>query len=110
MATGREWFRRHRRQECGVARRVSPTAMAGSGAPAGPAVRRARLVDDELAAKIARTREFKKIPVPSEPAAAPKVVRYWVGNSRLGALREVVVAEPAPRDRWGRPTKQGLFR
>lgn len=84
--------------------------MAGSGAPAGPAVRRARLVDDELAAKIARTREFKKIPVPSEPAAAPKVVRYWVGNSRLGALREVVVAEPAPRDRWGRPTKQGLFR
>jgi len=83
------------------ARRVSPTAMAGSGAPAGSAVGRARRVDPELEAELARVRGYKTLPVPSEPAAAPRVIRYWTGNSRFGVLREVVVPEPPKRDRWG---------
>jgi hypothetical protein len=92
FATGRDWFRRHRREECRAA-----------------AVGRARPLIAELASLRARGRQLETIPTPesAEQAAAPRrtVRRFVVGNSRLATIKEVVVAEPPARDRWGGPIR-----
>lgn len=84
--------------------RVGRTGVSAAHTRAPVRRARASAPDSDLASQLAYGRSFEKIPVaePTEPAAAPKVVRFWVGDRRLGALKTVVVSEPPKRDRWGR--------
>jgi hypothetical protein len=55
---------------------------------------------------------FRPIPIPDNPRRGSRLgrFRFWVGDRRCTALKDVVVPEPPARDRWGAPIKQGLFR
>jgi len=61
--------------------------------------------DEKLRAERDRLRP---VPVPGSGESAEtsgRWVTYAVGNSRLGALRQVFVPAAAKRDRWGKPLR-----